>query len=168
MRETSQAERAGSSPINVTHSESFHDSGGKRSATISIFSLGWGWMLRSNIRKTAETLSCFDPSLFVKLLKGGKKDVWNHLFIYPKRSTWFAIAHWLTLEVIQDMQNNSRIYSANSYLVGNSEIPLVGDLTFHQLSLIIGGSSAGLAILLNIYLIWIHALNYTKPYEQRQ
>ncbi|ORY65226.1 organic solute transporter Ostalpha-domain-containing protein [Pseudomassariella vexata] len=48
-----------------------------------------------------------------------------------------------------------------------SEEKIAGDLTFHQLALLIGGVSAAIAILLSFYLMWRHASNYTKPREQK-
>ncbi|KAF8850591.1 DUF300-domain-containing protein [Acephala macrosclerotiorum] len=51
--------------------------------------------------------------------------------------------------------------------IGSSEIPIVGSLTFHTLGLIIAAGCALIAILLSFYLIWMHAIHYTKPYEQR-
>lgn len=49
-----------------------------------------------------------------------------------------------------------------------AEIPLVGTMTFHTLGMIIAAAGALIAILLSLYLIWMHAIHYTKPYEQRQ
>ncbi|KAK3687379.1 putative DUF300 domain protein [Podospora appendiculata] len=48
-----------------------------------------------------------------------------------------------------------------------TEIAIAGTLTFHQLALIIGAATAGIAILLSLYLIMMHALNYTVPHEQK-
>ncbi|KAI1116784.1 organic solute transporter Ostalpha-domain-containing protein [Nemania sp. NC0429] len=48
-----------------------------------------------------------------------------------------------------------------------SEEKLVGNLTFHQLALIIAGASTIVAIIVSFWLIWRHALNYTKPREQK-
>ncbi|CAK7272798.1 hypothetical protein SEPCBS57363_005328 [Sporothrix epigloea] len=48
-----------------------------------------------------------------------------------------------------------------------SESNVVGPLTFHDLLLIIGGASTIVAIFMSFYLIWMHALHYTKPNEQR-
>ncbi|KAI0506845.1 organic solute transporter Ostalpha-domain-containing protein [Xylaria bambusicola] len=48
-----------------------------------------------------------------------------------------------------------------------SEEKLVGDLNFHQLALIIAGGSTIIAYIVSFYLMWQHALNYTKPREQR-
>lgn len=45
---------------------------------------------------------------------------------------------------------------------------LVGPLTFHDLALIVGGSFAIISIFLSLYLAFMHAINYTKPDEQRQ
>jgi hypothetical protein len=53
-------------------------------------------------------------------------------------------------------------------VLDGSERAIVGSLTFHQLALIIAGGSAIVAILLSFYLIWMHALHYTKPREQKQ
>ena len=53
-------------------------------------------------------------------------------------------------------------------LVGDSEIPLVGDWTFHSLGLVIAPACSLIAILVSFYLIFMHATHYTKPYEQRQ
>lgn len=57
---------------------------------------------------------------------------------------------------------------ANEFLVGSSEVPMVGDMTFHTLGLIVAASCSLIAIILSFYLIWMHAIHYTKPYEQRQ
>jgi hypothetical protein len=54
------------------------------------------------------------------------------------------------------------------FLVGTSEEVLVGGLTFHQLGTIIAAGSTLVACLLSFFLIFMHAINYTKPYEQRQ
>ena len=45
---------------------------------------------------------------------------------------------------------------------------MVGTMTFHTIGLIVAAACAFIAILLSFYLIWMHALHYTKPYEQRQ
>jgi hypothetical protein len=45
---------------------------------------------------------------------------------------------------------------------------IVGPLTFHDLALIISGGCAIIAIFLSLYLAFMHAINYTKPNEQRQ
>ncbi|KFY62884.1 hypothetical protein V496_04339 [Pseudogymnoascus sp. VKM F-4515 (FW-2607)] len=47
------------------------------------------------------------------------------------------------------------------------ELPIAGSLNFHELGLIICGGCTILAILISAYSIWMHALNYTKPREQR-
>ncbi|KAJ9136489.1 DUF300-domain-containing protein [Pleurostoma richardsiae] len=52
-------------------------------------------------------------------------------------------------------------------ILPGSETPIAGSLTFHQLALIIAGASTLVAIVLSFYLIWMHALNYTKPREQK-
>jgi hypothetical protein len=49
-----------------------------------------------------------------------------------------------------------------------SETPIVGALNFHELGFIISAGCALVAVLLSFYLIFMHALHYTKPYEQRQ
>ncbi|TGO63067.1 hypothetical protein BOTNAR_0105g00270 [Botryotinia narcissicola] len=51
--------------------------------------------------------------------------------------------------------------------IGRSEEVLVGNLTFHELGIVISAATALIAILLSLYLMWMHALHYTKPYEQR-
>ncbi|KAI1434669.1 organic solute transporter Ostalpha-domain-containing protein [Xylaria sp. CBS 124048] len=48
-----------------------------------------------------------------------------------------------------------------------SEEKLVGDFTFHALALVIAASTTAFACIMSFYLIWQHALNYTKPSEQR-
>lgn len=53
-------------------------------------------------------------------------------------------------------------------VVGKSEEVLVGNLTFHDLGIVISAATALIAILLSLYLMWMHAMHYTKPYEQRQ
>ena len=53
-------------------------------------------------------------------------------------------------------------------IVGSSEENIVGNLTFHQLGLIIAAATTLFAIIVSFYLIFMHATHYTKPYEQRQ
>ncbi|KAI0429385.1 DUF300-domain-containing protein [Xylaria sp. FL1042] len=48
-----------------------------------------------------------------------------------------------------------------------SEEKLAGNFTFHQLALIIAGGSTIVAYIVSFYLMWQHALNYTKPREQK-
>ncbi|KAI9642371.1 hypothetical protein NHQ30_009175 [Ciborinia camelliae] len=51
--------------------------------------------------------------------------------------------------------------------IGKSEEVLVGNLTFHELGIILSAAAALIAIILSLYLMWMHAMHYTKPYEQR-
>ncbi|OLN97527.1 Transmembrane protein [Colletotrichum chlorophyti] len=53
-------------------------------------------------------------------------------------------------------------------ILPGSEILIVGPLTFHDLALVIAGSCTIIAIFLSFYLVFMHAVNYTKPREQRQ
>ncbi|KAF6833519.1 duf300 domain-containing protein [Colletotrichum musicola] len=53
-------------------------------------------------------------------------------------------------------------------ILPGSEILIAGPLTFHDLALVIAGSSTIIAISLSLYLVFMHANNYTKPREQRQ
>ncbi|KAI5868547.1 DUF300-domain-containing protein [Durotheca rogersii] len=48
-----------------------------------------------------------------------------------------------------------------------SEERIVGPLTFHELALIIAGAATLVAYVVSFFLMWQHALNYTKPREQR-
>lgn len=48
-----------------------------------------------------------------------------------------------------------------------SEIELVGSLTFHDLARIVGAACTLVAVVISLYLMWMHALHYTKPKEQR-
>jgi hypothetical protein len=43
-----------------------------------------------------------------------------------------------------------------------------GGITFHELSLIVGGICAVLACAISAFLIMSHATHYSKPIEQRQ
>lgn len=52
--------------------------------------------------------------------------------------------------------------------VGASEEKIIGSLTFHNFAILIAAACSFIAILVSFYLIWMHALHYTKPYEQRQ
>ena len=52
--------------------------------------------------------------------------------------------------------------------IGDSEEIFVGNMTFHSFGLVIAAAFALIAALFSFYLITMHALNYTKPYEQRQ
>ncbi|KAI8220580.1 hypothetical protein K4K55_011490 [Colletotrichum sp. SAR 10_96] len=53
-------------------------------------------------------------------------------------------------------------------ILPGSEILIAGPLTFHDLALVIAGSCTIIAISLSLYLVFMHANNYTKPREQRQ
>ncbi|KAI2635061.1 DUF300-domain-containing protein [Xylaria nigripes] len=48
-----------------------------------------------------------------------------------------------------------------------SETKIAGNFTFHQLALIIAGSSTIITYIVSFFLIGQHALNYTKPCEQK-
>ncbi|KAK7927128.1 hypothetical protein PG985_004126 [Apiospora marii] len=48
-----------------------------------------------------------------------------------------------------------------------SEVQIVPGFTFHMLAIIIGGGCAVIATMTSLYLVWMHALNYTKPREQK-
>ncbi|KAK8090849.1 Transmembrane protein [Apiospora phragmitis] len=48
-----------------------------------------------------------------------------------------------------------------------SEVEIVHGFTFHRLAIIVGGGCAVIATLTSLYLVWMHALNYTKPREQK-
>ncbi|OTA63750.1 DUF300-domain-containing protein [Hypoxylon sp. EC38] len=48
-----------------------------------------------------------------------------------------------------------------------SEEKIVGPLTFHELALIIAGAATIFSYIASFYLMWRHAINYTKPREQR-
>lgn len=56
----------------------------------------------------------------------------------------------------------------NECTVVTGELPIAGNLNFHKLGLMICGGCTIVAILISGYSIWMHALNYTKPREQRQ
>ena len=49
-----------------------------------------------------------------------------------------------------------------------SEKLIVGPLNFHDLARIIGASCTLIAVVVSMFLIWMHAINYTRPLEQRQ
>lgn len=57
-----------------------------------------------------------------------------------------------------------------NFVVSVSEVPLSENtsLNFHQLAIIISFSTGSAAIALSFFLIWMHALHYTKPIEQRK
>lgn len=48
-----------------------------------------------------------------------------------------------------------------------SERILIGPLNFHDLARVIGASCTLISTVMSLYLIWMHALNYTQPREQR-
>ncbi|KAG5921096.1 hypothetical protein E4U42_005989 [Claviceps africana] len=52
-------------------------------------------------------------------------------------------------------------------ILPGSEKILVGPLDFHNLARLIGSSCTLIATVLSLYLVWMHALNYTQPREQR-
>ena len=55
-----------------------------------------------------------------------------------------------------------------SAVLSTSEVAIVGSLNFHDLARIIAASCTLIATVLSLYLVWMHALHYTKPREQRQ
>ncbi|OTB19893.1 hypothetical protein K445DRAFT_345053 [Daldinia sp. EC12] len=57
--------------------------------------------------------------------------------------------------------------NADMLLIVGSEEKIAGPLTFHELALIIAGGATIVAYIVSFYLMWQHALNYTKPREQR-
>lgn len=63
---------------------------------------------------------------------------------------------------------DSRAKDTDRIVVGASEVPIVGSITFHNLGLIISAACTLVAILLSFYLMWMHALHYTNPVQQRQ
>ncbi|KAG6118894.1 hypothetical protein E4U14_006141 [Claviceps sp. LM454 group G7] len=52
-------------------------------------------------------------------------------------------------------------------ILPGSERILIGPLDFHDLARVIGASCTLIATVLSLYLVWMHALNYTQPREQR-
>ncbi|KAF4634317.1 hypothetical protein G7Y89_g3797 [Cudoniella acicularis] len=52
--------------------------------------------------------------------------------------------------------------------IGGSEKALVGSFTFHSIGLVVAAACSLIAIIVSLYLIFMHATHYTKPYEQRQ
>ncbi|CAM1503099.1 Fc.00g078750.m01.CDS01 [Cosmosporella sp. VM-42] len=53
-------------------------------------------------------------------------------------------------------------------ITDGDEIKILGPLTFHELARVIGASCALIACIMSFFLIWMHAINYTRPREQRQ
>jgi len=51
---------------------------------------------------------------------------------------------------------------------GPDIVPLVGNLTFHTLSIIIAGAAAALSCLVALFLIILHATHFSNPAEQKQ
>ncbi|TAQ89621.1 hypothetical protein B7494_g2051 [Chlorociboria aeruginascens] len=51
--------------------------------------------------------------------------------------------------------------------IGDSEAALVGSMTFHTLALIVAAACSLIAVLFSFYLIFMHAIHYTKPNEQQ-
>ncbi|KAI5467643.1 organic solute transporter Ostalpha-domain-containing protein [Mariannaea sp. PMI_226] len=50
----------------------------------------------------------------------------------------------------------------------DDQATIIGNFTFNQTARILGGISTAVAVLVSVYLIFRHALSYTKPREQRQ
>lgn len=57
-----------------------------------------------------------------------------------------------------------------NFILPVSEVPLSDhtSLNFHQLAIIVSFSTGSAAIALSLFLIWMHALHYTKPAEQKK
>ncbi|KAG6013650.1 hypothetical protein E4U54_006488 [Claviceps lovelessii] len=68
-------------------------------------------------------------------------------------------------ETMMNMTCNSTLEDMR--ILPGSEKILVGPLDFHDLARVIGSSSTLIATVLSLYLVWMHALNYTQPREQR-
>lgn len=49
-----------------------------------------------------------------------------------------------------------------------SEVKIVGPLNFHDLARVISAGCTLIAVVLSLYLIFMHATHYTQPKEQRQ
>lgn len=73
-----------------------------------------------------------------------------------------------TLEHLRSKGFMNTMWQYTNIRTVTSETPIAGNLTFHQLGIIVSGVCSIIAITLSLYLIWMHATNYTKPYEQRQ
>lgn len=62
-------------------------------------------------------------------------------------------------------------FTCNSTLedlrIGRSEVPIIDGLTFHGLSMVVGGGATFVAVIVSLSLIMMHATHYTRPYEQR-
>ncbi|KJZ72973.1 hypothetical protein HIM_07545 [Hirsutella minnesotensis 3608] len=52
-------------------------------------------------------------------------------------------------------------------IMPGSEILIVGPLDFHNLARVVGASCTLVSVITSLYLVWMHALNYTQPREQR-
>ncbi|KAI6247964.1 hypothetical protein HI914_04358 [Erysiphe necator] len=51
--------------------------------------------------------------------------------------------------------------------IGDSESPIISNFTFHEIGAIIATSNVFISFAVSFYLIWMHAIHYTKPYEQK-
>ncbi|RKF77341.1 Transmembrane protein 184C [Golovinomyces cichoracearum] len=51
--------------------------------------------------------------------------------------------------------------------INDSELPIILNLTFHDIALIIAASNSLIAISISFFLIFMHATHYSKPNEQR-
>lgn len=78
------------------------------------------------------------------------------------------------VESLWSWQSRARPPPGGSKLISSlwavSEIPLWdhADVNFHQLAILISAASGLAACTLSFFLMWMHALHYTKPAEQRK
>lgn len=76
-----------------------------------------------------------------------------------------------TLEHLRSMKRSLRSCAdpfTNIITVSpGSEVILIHNLTFHDLARIIGAATAFIAVVLSVFLIFMHATHYTKPQEQK-
>lgn len=49
-----------------------------------------------------------------------------------------------------------------------SEVKIVGPLDFHDLARVISAGCTLIAVVLSLYLVFMHTSHYTQPKEQRQ
>ena len=62
--------------------------------------------------------------------------------------------------------NLPSLRSADSSQV-DGEVPYFDSVTFHDIGLLISAIAGGIAIIISMYLIFQHALHYSRPWEQK-
>lgn len=88
---------------------------------------------------------------------------WLLSLAVSRRSMLLRGSFGILAQVLQQSQILTVLFAVSP----GSERILIGPLNFHDLARIISAACTLIATVLSLYLIWMHALHYTQPREQR-